>query len=96
MMQDFYFEQTRESLIDEWSQGPTLPEIEQRLNIVRVSFRVYYSKDNLTRRLFVFRAHCTPIEIETMLGMGFVFAQDGDTENIPDKPVADKPVEEEV
>ena len=90
MMQDFYFEQTRESLIDEWSQGPTLLEIEQRLNIVRVSFRVYYSKDNLTRRLFVFRAHCTPIEIETMLDMGFVFAQDGDTENIPDKPVEEK------
>jgi hypothetical protein len=35
----------------------------------------------------VFRAYCTPIEIETMLGMGFVFAQEGDTENIPDQPV---------
>ena len=89
-MQDFYFEQTRESLIDEWSQGPTLPEIEQRLNIVRVSYRVYYSKDNLTRRLFIFRANCTPAEIETMLDMGFVFAQDGDTENIPDQPVEEE------
>jgi hypothetical protein len=25
--------------------------------------------------------------MDTMLDMGFVFAQDGDTENIPDKPV---------
>ena len=93
MMRDFYFEQTRESLIDEWSQGPTLLEIEQRLNIVRISYRVYYSKDNLTRRLFIFRPNCTPAEIETMLDMGFVFAQDGDTENIPDQPLS---IEEKV
>jgi hypothetical protein len=33
----------------------------------------------------VFRPHCTPFETETMLGMGFVPAHDGDTENILDQ-----------
>jgi hypothetical protein len=28
--------------------------------------------------------------METMLGMGFVFAQEGDTENIPDQPIEEK------
>ena len=91
-MQDFYFEQTRESVADEWSQGVTIAELEQRLNAVRVSYRAYYSKDNLTRRLFIFRPHCTPPETDTMLGMGFVIANDGDSDNIPDQPV-EEPVE---
>ena len=86
-MTDFYFEQTRESVADEWSQGVTIAELEQRLNVVRVSYRVYYSKDNLTRRLFIFRPHCTPPETDTMLGMGFVYAQDNDSNNIPDQPI---------
>ena len=86
-MTDFYFEQTRESIADEWSQGVTIAELEQRLNAVRVSYRTYYSKDNLTRRLFIFRPHCTPPETDTMLGMGFVYAQDNDSNNIPDQPV---------
>jgi len=86
-MTDFYFEQTRESVTDEWSQGVTIAELEQRLDVVRVSYRVYYSKDNLTRRLFIFRPHCTPPETDTMLSLGFVIANDGDTENIPDQPV---------
>ena len=86
-MQDFYFEQTRESVADEWSQGVTIAELEQRLNAVRVSYRIYYSKDNLTRRLFVFRPHCVWDEQKIMLDLGFVHAHDGDTENIPDKPV---------
>ena len=85
-MQDFYFEQTRESVADEWSQGVTIAELEQRLNAVRVSYRAYYSKDNLTRRLFIFRPHCTPPETDTMLDLGFVVAQDGDTDNIPNQP----------
>jgi len=85
-MTDFYFEQTRESIADEWSQGVTIAELEQRLNAVRVSYRVYYSKDNLTRRLFIFRPHCTPPETDTMLGMGFVIAQEGDSNNIPNQP----------
>ena len=86
-MRDFYFEQTRESVADEWSQGVTIAELEQRLAVVRVSYRIYYSKDNLTRRLFVFRPGCTPPEINTMLGMGFVIANDSDSNNIPDQPV---------
>ena len=86
-MTDFYFEQTRESVADEWSQGVTIAELEQRLNVVRVSYRVYYSKDNLTRRLFIFRPGCTPPETDTMLTMGFVVATDGDSNNIPDQPV---------
>ena len=86
-MTDFYFEQTRESVADEWSQGVTIAELEQRLNAVRVSYRVYYSKDNLTRRLFIFRPGCTPPETDTMLTMGFVVANDGDSDNIPDQPV---------
>jgi hypothetical protein len=86
-MTDFYFEQTRESVADEWSQGVTIAELEQRLKAVRVSYRIYYSKDNLTRRLFIFRPHCTPPETDTMLGMGFVYAQDNDSNNIPDQPV---------
>jgi hypothetical protein len=31
--------------------------------------------------------------METLLGLGFVFANDGDTENIPDIPVLVKEVE---
>jgi hypothetical protein len=86
-MQDFYFEQTRESVADEWSQGVTIAELEQRLNAVRVSYRIYYSKDNLTRRLFVFRPHCVWDEQKIMLDLGFVHAQEGDADNIPDQPV---------
>ena len=89
-MTDFYFEQTRESVADEWTQGVTIAELEQRLNAVRVSYRVYYSKDNLTRRLFIFRPDCTPPETDTMLGMRFVVANNGDTENIPDQPQAEE------
>ena len=85
-MTDFYFEQTRESIVEEWSQGVTIAELEQRLKAVRVSYRIYYSKDNLTRRLFIFRPHCTPPEMDLMLGMGFVIAQDDDSNNIPDQP----------
>ncbi len=86
-MRDFYFEQTRESVTDEWSQGVTIAELEQRLNVVCVSYRIYYSKDKLTRRLFVFRPSCTPPEMNTMLDMDFVVAQDGDSDNIPDQHV---------
>ena len=86
-MQDFYFEKTRNNVNEDWPESFNGPDLAKALNVERVSYRIYYSKDNLTCRLFVFRAHCTPIEMETMLGMGFVFAQEGDTENIPDKPV---------
>jgi len=87
MMKDFYFEKIRDSIADDWPQSFSLDDLAKALNVERVSYRIYYSKDNLTCRLFVFRSYCTPVEIETMLGMGFVFAQDGDTENIPDKSI---------
>jgi hypothetical protein len=37
--------------------------------------------------VFVFRAHCTKSEEQKMLDLGFVLAQDGDTENIPNKEI---------
>jgi hypothetical protein len=86
-MQDFYFEKTRNSETEDWPESFNGPDLAQVLNVERVSYRIYYSQDNLTCRLFVFRPHCTPFETETMLGMGFVPAHDGDTENIPNQPV---------
>ena len=86
-MQDFYFEKTRASVNESWPESVNGPDLAKVLNVERVSYRIYYSRDNLTLRLFIFRAHCTPFETETMLGMGFVHAQDGDTENIPDQLV---------
>ena len=86
-MQDFYFEKTRASVNEAWPEAFTLQELAEILGEKTIRYRIYYSQDNLTCRLFVFRPHCTPFETETMLGMGFVHAQDGDTENIPDQPV---------
>ena len=86
-MQDFYYEKTRSSVKEDWSESFNGPDLAKVLNVERVSYRIYYSQDNLTCRLFVFRPHCTPFETETMLGMGFVPAHDGDTENIPNQPV---------
>ena len=86
-MTDFYYEKTRDCVDQDWPESFNGPDLAQVLNVERVSYRIYYSQDNLTCRLFVFRPHCTPFETETMLGMGFVPAQDGDTENIPNQPV---------
>ena len=86
-MTDFYYEKTRDSVDQDWPESFNAPDLARVLNVERVSYRIYYSQDNLTCRLFVFRPHCTPFETETMLGMGFVPAQDGDTENIPNQPV---------
>ena len=86
-MQDFYFEKTRASVNESWPESFNGPDLAKVLNVERVSYRIYYSRDNLTLRLFIFRAHCTPFETETMLSMGFVPAQDGDTENISNQPV---------
>jgi hypothetical protein len=87
MMKDFYFEQTRETVTEEWSDTNLGKILREKFNVPRVSYRIYYSKDNLTRRIFIFRGNCTEFEMETLLGLGFVFAKDGDTENIPDQPV---------
>jgi len=85
MMKDFYFEKTRASVDDDWPESFSLDDLANALNVERVNYRIYYSKDNLTCRLFVFRPHCTSSEEQKMLDLGFVHAQDGDTENIPDK-----------
>jgi len=94
MMQDFMYEQQRESITEDWGDEISLAILSEKLNVPRVSYRIYYSKDNLTRRIFIFRGNCTPTETEIILGLGFTFAKDGDTENIPDQPVEE--VEEEV
>ena len=86
-MQDFYYEKTRSSVTEDWPESFNGPDLATALNVERVSYRIYYSKDNLTLRLFIFRPRCTQAEEKIMLGLGFVFAQDGDTENIPDQLV---------
>ena len=86
-MQDFYYEKTRDTVNEPWPESFNGVDLAKVLNVERVSYRIYYSRDNLTLRVFVFRAHCTKSEEREMLALGFVHAQDGDTENIPDQPV---------
>ena len=86
-MQDFYYEKKRDSVDQDWPESFNVVDLAQVLNAERVSYRIYYSRDNLTCRLFVFRPHCTWAEEKKMLALGFVHAKDGDTENIPDQPV---------
>ena len=86
-MQDFYYEKTRSSVKEDWPESFTFQELAKILNEEQVRYRVYYSKDNLTLRLFIYRPRCTWNEQKIMLDLGFVVAQDGDTENIPDQPV---------
>ena len=88
-MQDFYFEKTRTSVTEDWPESFTLDDLAKILNVERVSYRIYYSRDNLTLRVFVFRAHCTKSEEQKMLALGFVHAQDDDTENIPNKELVE-------
>jgi len=87
MMQDFYYEKKRHSVTEDWPDGVTLQEVADLLGVERVSYRIYYSQDNLTCRLFVFRGSITVPQMRSMLHLGFVLAQAGDTENIPDQPV---------
>jgi len=86
-MQDFYFEKTRTSTKEDWPETFSLQELANALGEDPVRYRIYYSRDNLTLRLFVFRPRCTWHENKIMLDLGFVVAQDGDTENIPNQPV---------
>jgi len=85
-MQDFYFEKTRTSVTEDWPEAFTLQELAETLGIEQVRYRIYHSQDNLTLRLFVFRPHCVWDEQKTMLDLGFVVAEDGDTDNIPNQP----------
>ena len=89
MMQDFYYEKTRDSVTEDWPDGVTLQDVARLLDVERVSYRVYYSRDNLTCRLFVFRGNITVPQMQSMLYLGFVLAQDGDTENIPDQEIVE-------
>jgi hypothetical protein len=86
-MQDFYFEKTRTSVKEDWPETFSLQELAETLGEESVRYRIYYSKDKLTQRLFVFRPYCVWDEQKIMLDMGFVVAQDGDSDNIPDQPV---------
>jgi hypothetical protein len=86
-MQDFYYEKKRDSVDQDWPESFNVVDLAQVLNVERVSYRIYYSRDNLTCRLFVFRPHCTYSEERELLALGFVHAQDGDTDRIPDQPV---------
>ena len=88
-MMDFMYEQQRESITEDWGDEISLALLSEKLNVPRVSYRIYYSKDNLTRRIFIYRGwpNGTLDETEIMLGLGFTFAKDGDTENIPDQLV---------
>ena len=88
-MQDFYYEKTRDTVDEPWPESFNGPDLAKVLNVERVSYRIYYSKDNLTLRVFVFRAHCTKSEEQKMLALGFVHAKDGDTENIPNKELVE-------
>jgi len=85
-MQDFYYEKTRSSVKEDWPESFSLADLAKALNKERVSYRIYSSRDNLTLRLFIF-LRCTRLEEQIMLNLGFVHAQDGDTENIPDQLV---------
>ena len=89
-MQDFYFEKTRDSVDQDWPETFSSQELADALGAEQVRYRIYYSRDNLTLRLFVFRAHCTKSEEQKMLALGFVHAQAGDTDNIPDQPVEEE------
>ena len=88
-MQDFYYEKKRDSVDQDWPESFNGDDLAKILNVERVSYRIYYSRDNLTLRVFVFRAHCTNSEEQKMLALGFVHAKDGDTENIPNKELVE-------
>ena len=84
-MLDFYFEKTRTSVKEDWPETFSFQDLAKALGEDPVRYRIYYSRDNLTLRLFVFRPRCTWNEQKIMLDLGFVVARDGDTENIPDQ-----------
>ena len=93
MTQDFMYQQQRDTITDSWGDEMSLALLAEKLNQPRVSYRIYYSNDNLTRRIFVSHGwpNGTAKETEIMMGLGFVIAQDSDADNIPDQPI--EPVE---
>jgi hypothetical protein len=89
-MLDFYFEKTRTSVKEDWPESFTFQDLARALGEDPVRYRIYYSRDNLTLRLFIYRPRCTWNEQKIMLDLGFVVATDGDTENIPNQPVEEQ------
>jgi hypothetical protein len=84
---DFYFEKTRTSVKEDWPDSFSFQDLARALGEDPVRYRIYYSRDNLTLRLFVFRPRCTWDERKIMLDLGFVIAKDGDSDTIPNQPV---------
>ena len=84
-MQDFYFEKTRTTVDEDWPDSFILQELATALGEDPIRYRTYYSQDNLTLRLFVFRPRCTWAEEQKMLALGFVPAKDGDSNDIPNQ-----------
>ena len=84
-MQDFYFEKSRHTVDQDWPETFTLQELADTLGEDPIRYRTYYSQDNLTLRLFVFRPRCTYSEEQKMLALGFVPAKDGDSDTIPNQ-----------
>ena len=88
MMRDFCYEQTRESVDYDWEDF-SLSDVANGLGVERVSCRIYYSTDNLTRRIMVFRGSTNENAIQLLTDMGFI-VWDLDT---PVFPIPVKPVE---
>ena len=84
---DFYFEKTRTTADQDWPESFTLEELAQALGIEQVRYRIYYSQDNLTLRLFVFRPRCTWDEHRIMVDLGFVIAHGNNSNTIPNQSV---------
>jgi len=82
---DFYFEKTRSTVDEDWPESFTLEDLAQALGEDPIRYRTYYSQDNLTLRLFVFRPRCTWAEEQKMLALGFVVANEGDSDTIPNQ-----------
>jgi hypothetical protein len=89
-MLDFYYEKTRSSVKEDWPETFSFQDLAKTLGEEPVRYRIYYSRDNLTLRLFVFCPHCVWAEQKKMLDLGFVVAKDGDTENIPDQLIEEE------
>jgi hypothetical protein len=71
MMREFCLEQTRESVEDDWEDFD-LEDVRTQLGIDRVSCRIYYSADRLTKRIMIFRGNTDETEIQVLLNLGFV------------------------
>lgn len=67
---DFYIEDVRNPE-DKWTCNEWLIEVRKHLDNGNVPYRMYYSKDDLRRRLFLNRHHSNQVDREFLLGLGF-------------------------